>query len=272
MIDSGFIENNLTIKPSAKKLFIFDLDGTIIYDGKKLTPDFANSLRDIVSAGHQIYFATGRSYRDYLPMLPEWCHELPAVTFGGALVTDRGKIIYQKFMDSYELQEFIYALDRNHAAYLIDSHHSYFHSAKESWILHDIFAISGQYPNDSLESVLEEGAYKLLVLDNHFQALAKKYVDSFNWELKYHSYHDCFDVMPANVNKFIGVSNLSLPDLDNIFVFGNDHNDLELMQNFDNNILFGDFAELLPYAKVQIDYDSNLFNNFNQVIQTILKK
>lgn len=272
MIDSGFIESNLTIKPSTKKLFIFDLDGTIIYDGKKLTPDFANSLRDIVSAGHQIYFATGRSYRDYLPMLPEWCHELPAVTFGGALAINSGEILHQQFMHSHELHEFIDELNDLKTSYLIDSHTSYFHSTKDSWILQDILTISNQLPNPNLSDVLDEGAYKLLVLDNALQGLARKYVEKFGWNLKYHSYHDCFDVMPANVNKYVGVKTLPLFDKENIFVFGNDHNDLELMQNFDNNILFGDFAELLPYAKIQIGYDSNLFNNFNQVIKTILKK
>ena len=271
-LDEKTITAKLQINRLTQKLFIFDLDGTIIFDGVKLTDDFATVLAEIKQAGHNIYFATGRSYRDYLPMLPDWCHEFPAVTFGGGLVTNQTSILQQKFMCANELSGFIHELDKRQATYLIDSHTSYFHSSADSWILQDILKISAQHPNYDLDEVLREGAYKLLVLDDSLQSLAKEFSQKFAWELKHHSYHNCFDVMPKNVNKYDGVSKLPLLAKENIFVFGNDHNDLELMQNFDNNILFGDYAELLPYAKVNIAYDDNLSANFHQVIKTILKK
>jgi len=78
--------------------------------------------------------------------------------------------------------------------------------------------------------------------------------------------------MPANVNKYNGFTQLKLDNTANTFVFGNDHNDLELMQNFTNSVMLGHHAELAKYAKVRINYDDNLYSNFKTVINTILGK
>ena len=77
--------------------------------------------------------------------------------------------------------------------------------------------------------------------------------------------------MPAKVNKFSGISELPLPDKNNIFAFGNDHNDLELMQELPNSVMFGHHQELMQYAKIRIEYDEQLFVNFAELIKRILK-
>ena len=51
----------------------------------------------------------------------------------------------------------------------------------------------------------------------------------------------------------------------------NDHNDLELMQELPNSIMFGHHQELRQYAKIRIEYDEQLFVNFAELINRILK-
>lgn len=266
------ISQQLKINPATRKIFVFDLDGTIIYNGLRMEDRFDNVLQSIVAAGHRVYFATGRSYRDFIPMVPVWSRELPSVVFGGGLVINDKKILHQRHLPSPELAELIKTLDHQKVPFLLDGADNYFHSKADSWILEDILRISGQKPIHNVDNILSDGAYKILVLDLNWREYCANVAKDYGWELKYHSYNNCFDLMPKGVNKFVGIQYLPLVDQDNIFIFGNDHNDLELMQNYHNSIMFGDYHELIQYAKIKIDYDDNLFEKFQQVVNVILKK
>ena len=100
------------------------------------------------------------------------------------------------------------------------------------------YKISGQSRSAHVDHVLADGAYKILILDDQFLDYFNKYIANRSLTIKYHFYDKCFDVMPAHVNKFAGLSELSLPEKTMFFVFGNDHNDLELMQELPNSIMF----------------------------------
>ena len=86
LLSPELIEQQLVIIPNTRKTFVFDLDGTIVYDGKPLEARFERVLLDIKAAGHEIIIATGRSWRDFVPIMPAWCSEQPSVVFGGGLV------------------------------------------------------------------------------------------------------------------------------------------------------------------------------------------
>lgn len=265
------IENKLKINHNESKIFVFDLDGTIIYDGMRMESRFEEVLKKIIAHGHQVYYATGRSERDYIPMVPEWSLDLPAVVFGGGMVLQDMVIQHKITMNAHEIQPFIQYLHDHHVSYLIDGENDYYHHGEIDWIVDDILRISGQKPATNLDNILETGTFKILVLDyTHFEQ-SKQFARQHNFELKFHSYHKCFDIMPNGVNKYVGLQYLPLCSDENIFIFGNDHNDLELMQNYSNTIMFGDYHELLPHAKIQIHYNDALFDNFNAVVDTILK-
>lgn len=272
IFSSDLIEQQLVINPETRKTFVFDLDGTIVYDGKPLEKRFEHVLLDIKAAGHEVVIATGRSWRDFVPVMPAWCSEQPSVVFGGGLVMVDGTPQVQHFLPSNHLSEIIDFLERNKVNYLLDGHSSYYHPPIEHWLFKDIVKISGQHKSKQVDNVLADGAYKILILDNHWLEHFEEYTKQRELIIKYHFYDKCFDIMPARVNKFSGLSVLPLPDQENIFVFGNDHNDLELMQELPNSILFGHHQELMKYAKVQIEYNEQLFANFAELINCILKK
>ena len=266
------IKHKLIINAQSQKTFIFDLDGTIIYDGQNLEHRFEKVLLDIRSAGHQIIFATGRSERDFLPIMPTWCHDVPSILFGGGLVLEQQNIVYQQFLPSQDVNELIVSMEANDLNYLIDSHHSYYHPAKNHWLYDDVIRISGQLRDNNSENILRSGAYKVLILDDQWLSHYHDFITERNMIIKHHSYDKCFDIMPANVNKLTGLQRLELPDYENIYVFGNDGNDIEMIMNFPNSIMFGHHGELQKFAKLQIPYDEDLYDNFVSVINTILKK
>ena len=56
LINQEMIADRLSINRNTCKTFVFDLDGTIIYDGKPTESKFEQVLRQIQSAGHNIVF------------------------------------------------------------------------------------------------------------------------------------------------------------------------------------------------------------------------
>lgn len=271
--DEKAILSKLQINTAERKSFVFDLDGTLIYNGKPLEPHFENVLLEIQKAGHEIIFATGRSFRDFVPIVPKWCTDQPSVLFGGGLVLSGGEVKHQHLLDHEVLEEIVRHLEDNKVNYLVDGHADYYHPQSEHWLYDDVLKISGKPMAPNLEHVMAEGVYKVIVLDEKWLGFFNEFIKTRNLTLKYHFYGKCFDILPREVNKFKGLSELILPrDKNNMFVFGNDQNDLELMQEISNSIMFGGHEELKEHAKLRIDYDDNLFANFAQIIKTILKK
>lgn len=271
-LDSTNVEQRLIIKSSEPKKFVFDLDGTIIYDGKPLTKDFERLLLEIKSAGHEVIFATGRSWRDFVPIMPKWCVKEASVLFGGGLVMVEEQIKHQHFLEPTILAEIIQILETNHAHYLVDGHASYYHPHKEHWLYQEIVALTGLQKSPDVDTVVVDGVYKILILEDKWLDYFVDYVKTKDLGLKYHLYDKCFDIMPSKVNKYSGFCELGPYNPNNVFIFGNDHNDLELMQEFPNSIMLGSHQELIPYAKIKIEYDDDLLINLTTVINTILKK
>jgi Cof subfamily protein (haloacid dehalogenase superfamily) len=266
------IENRLVIEPDTIKKFVFDLDGTIIYDGKPLTPEFEKILLEIKAAGHEVIFATGRSWRDFVPVIPSWCAKEPSVVFGGGLVIKDQEIRRQHFLSEFDLADIVEFLENNHVPYLVDGRSEYYHPHNEHWLYQDIIELTGQKKSGTIDNIISDGAYKVLVLDEKLLDYFHEFIKRRNLVIKYHFYDKCFDVMPAQVNKYLGFCDLGEYDSNNVFVFGNDHNDLELMQELPNSIMLGHHQELQKYAKIRIDYDDDLLNNLTTVVSTILCK
>lgn len=266
------IDEKLIIKKEAIKTFVFDLDGTIVYNGKPVDEKFNQLLLDIKDAGHQIIYATGRSFRDFIPVIPEWSVGEPSVVFGGGLVIANDEIKFQQFIDETYLHEIIEFLEKNHVHYLVDGQSNFYHPSKEHWLYQDIVKLTGKVKAESAHHVICDGAYKILILDFEWLSHFQQFIIDKALTIKCHFYDKCFDIMPANVNKYNGLSILSLPEANNIYVFGNDQNDLELMQNLPNSIMLGHHQELSKYAKIQIPYNDDLFTNFKTVINVILGK
>lgn len=272
VLTTELVRQQLNIIPPVIKTFVFDLDGTIVFNGKPVDERFEEILLQIKNAGHQIIFATGRSFRDFIPVIPEWAVTEPSVVFGGGLVIANDEIKYQQFINEDYLLDIIQFLENNHVHYLVDGQTSFYHPSREHWLYQDIVRLTGRVKAESPHHAICDGAYKILVLDGEWFDHFNTFIANKDLTIKYHFYDKCFDIMPASVNKYNGLMRLQLTDMKNIFVFGNDHNDLELMQNIPNSIMLGHHAELGKYAKIKIAYDDNLYANFKTVINTILGK
>ena len=127
------------------------------------------------------------------------------------------------------------------------------------------------YKATHINQVFDGTTHKVLILDARLEQMFREYANDNDLTIKVHSYERWLDLVPVGVNKYKAV----LPfikdyDCNDIFVFGNDYNDYELLLNFNNSTLFGNILALQDIATINIHYDEYRQANFELLIKTIL--
>ncbi|MCE3268613.1 MAG: hypothetical protein K0R49_865 [Burkholderiales bacterium] len=273
MIKIEEIKQKLTINPDTRKCFIFDLDGTIVFNNEMLSPTNQNILQKIIDYGHEIIFATGRSYRDFKVVMPKQFHNHKATFFSGALTQDNaGNIRRSVPLPKAYVEEIMQFCLKHKSFFVIDNvSHYYYPPPEDDAILGILDSQIIDYRVNNIDKMLETDIYKILVFDMQLYKNFMEYAKSNNLVVKYHSYDNLFDIMAAKCNKYQGVLPL-LEDFthNDIFIFGNDFNDYEILDGFQNSVVFGSIAQLLQISKLNIPYDVHQENNFSLIIDTIL--
>lgn len=265
------MNKKLQINKDAKKCFVFDLDGTIIFNNEYLRPSIELLLKDIVNKGHKLIFATGRPYKDFKNVMPEWTHGLPMCLFSGAVTVNEGKVLSSNPLEQVNVQEIIKMCTQFNYPYIMDNFNKYYHPDMEGIQFGFVDANCDMYRERDLKHILQTEIYKILVLEIRALEKFEAYAKANDILVKLHSYDDCFDLVANCSNKYLGV----LPfvrdfDDSDVFIFGNDLNDYELFTHFSNSVLFGSLPKLKDLAKVQIHYDEYMDNKFADLINSIL--
>lgn len=55
--------------------FVFDIDGTLCFDGRLIDQTIIDTLLQLQHDGHELIFASARPIRDLLPVLPSVFHQ-----------------------------------------------------------------------------------------------------------------------------------------------------------------------------------------------------
>lgn len=255
------IHDKLIINRSTRKCFVFDLDGTIIFNGKRLSEKNEALLKQIVDNGHEVIFATGRSGFDANFVLPTWCHNFAKTLFNGGLsITSEGFVVRDVHLSKSSVVDISEMCLAKSYPFTVDGASHFFSYPLE----HDIFKksvdffMARNYEHD-LERLLLSNIYKILILHMDSYHEFNDYAVNNNLVIKHHSYDECFDLVPECCNKYIGIKSLvSNYDPSDVFVFGNDFNDYEMLSSFHNSVVFGNIEKLQNVAKINILYDNNL--------------
>ena len=81
------------------KLFVSDIDGTILEDGKKISARNIDAVKRMADAGITVTIATGRMYRAALPIAQELGVNVPIITYNGGLIKSvDGEIIHAQYL------------------------------------------------------------------------------------------------------------------------------------------------------------------------------
>lgn len=66
--------------------YIFDVDGTLSFDGETIAPVINSAIDDLIAAGNEVIFASARPIRDLLPMIPTFTDQ-KLIGANGAMIS-----------------------------------------------------------------------------------------------------------------------------------------------------------------------------------------
>ncbi|WP_099975083.1 HAD family hydrolase [Lactobacillus terrae] len=67
-------------------LYVFDVDGTLSLDGKKISPHIKDSILKLEQEGNSVSFASARPIRDLIPIIPEFSSDNLLIGGNGSIV------------------------------------------------------------------------------------------------------------------------------------------------------------------------------------------
>lgn len=228
--------------------FVFDLDGTLCFDGMTMSKDLQKVLLTAPKYGHEIIFATARSYRDCLSILEGELRKLTVVGLNGGEVFQDEHLVSQYTIPSPALRTIVSYCDTYNLPYFIDDTFNYAIQNPEQ-----IPFLSNVDPLNKARILpvheLNEPIKVVIPLVEH-EDIREDLIFNLNklecLDLSYHDIERCLYINPKGVSKASTVLNHFGKDF---VAFGNDQNDISLFKNAIYGVQIGDY----PYPKIFAD-------------------
>ncbi|MFE0414855.1 HAD hydrolase family protein [Streptomyces tendae] len=203
---------------------VFDVDGTICFDGRSIPTAITEALRDL-RARHRPVFASARPIRDLLPVLPPEFHDETLIGGNGAFSRDRGtlRVLGIAHEDRLVLDGII---DRYGLKVLIDGDWDYCYTGDEA---HRIFRqldagrLASNVPREQIAQYS-----KAVVFTTDPEVLRR--LGETRLSLNVHPDEGIVDIAPSGITKHHALGGLGLADRGYI-AFGNDANDERMLRH-----------------------------------------
>lgn len=218
-----------------RNMFVFDLDGTIIIDNQMLDSVLYETLKSLEKRKEKIVFATSRSLRGVKKVLPKQLLNHPLILCNGAFAVLDNEVIAHASIPKEVYEKICYYLEKNNIPFYLDMGNEIFipkdseldflkilkEEAKNERIYHEWGDIKGK-------------VYKIGVVTGISSGILKK-IEDISGKIKIYQHTDqTIDIVPENCSKWKMLQELGLTaDVKKIIVFGNDANDMEMIQNAD---------------------------------------
>jgi len=229
-----------------KKLFIFDIDGTVLNDSKKISPETRQAISEL-SKSHEVAIATGRNRSMAEEVIEELGISNYIVCNGAAAYYDH-QPIYTNFLDENELQKIIRIADENN------------HQIAYETI--DDLRRRSETPNarmvDGMEYVgfpvpeHDKDFYKSQSLVQCLLFVSEEEMDVYNDRFTHFRfvrwYKHGVDILPADGSKFMTIKVLANHlgiNLKDVVAFGDGMNDIEMIKNVGMGIAMGNAEDVV---------------------------
>ena len=231
--------------------FVFDLDGTLSFDGVTIDDEIKQVLLRAEEFGHEVAFASARSYRDCLGLLGDPLSQQLVIALNGGLAYRQGQLVYEEQLDKDVYREVLGFCHHYNLPFFVDDTFDY-----SGQILEKIPFVANVDPlkkaqyrsleelTDPIKVVIYMGGHEELV-DEIIERIEK----TDKAHIRYHAHEKCIYLNPADTHKAITVEGLCG---ENFVAFGNDQNDIELFEKALYAVQIGDFPALQPYADDQL--------------------
>lgn len=223
--------------------FVFDLDGTLCFDGKSIDREVIEALHELKLAGHQVIFASARPIRDLVPIIPKSFHEGLLVGGNGTFTYDHGEI-QMNYFEPQLLDKLIGLIYQYQLKYLADGQWDYAYTGD---ITHPIYR--NIYKNNSKNIPLEQllPVCKLVLFQVNEEVLRE--LQSIPVTVTHYKTEDAIDIGPLGINKVKGLHKLNIQQF---VAFGNDSNDQCLFEHALHSVCVGN-NDVKCFAKETIE-------------------
>ncbi|AYM03692.1 HAD family hydrolase [Levilactobacillus yiduensis] len=106
------------------KTFVFDVDGTLSFDGQEIAQEVRQALQQLVNHGHRVIFASARPIRDLLPIIPGF-HESQLIGANGALISQNGDVQTIATIPPADLRRLRGVISQANLDYVVDARWNY---------------------------------------------------------------------------------------------------------------------------------------------------
>jgi len=237
--------------------FVFDLDGTICFNGQPISDRLLISLEELVAKGHEVIFASARPVRDLLPILDKRFHSFTMIGGNGSMVAIKGRIVSKVKFEEEILKSIVQLLDKYNVTYLIDSDWDYAYTGPST---HPILRNVDPQQNAKRVSLEElPSVLKILMLTSDNMEKIEVELREMDVVVHSHGNEGVLDVSPNGIDKWSALQTLGIKEGEYI-AFGNDANDITMFQNAKCSIMIGDNQQLEPISSEQLPLNQDIEN------------
>lgn len=222
--------------------FVFDIDGTLCFDGKTIEPSIIHALEDLKLAGHEVIFASARPIRDLLPVLPANFKNGKLVGGNGCYVAN-GDVITAQYFEIPLVQQLHIIIQDDDLSYLADGEWDFAYTGNSE---HPIYKNIDQTSAKNRDFTQLEKICKLVLFEPTKTVVDK--LKALPVNITMYKNENAIDLSPLGINKVAGLHKLNIH---NFIAFGNDSNDQCLFEQAEYSVCIGEH-EVGAYASKKI--------------------
>lgn len=247
-----------------RHLIALDLDGTLLTDGKTISERTKQVIQRVRQQGHEVMISTGRPYRSSEMYYQELALNTPIVNFNGAFIHHPKDHTFGEFhspMDIQVAKEIVDACSQfqffNIVAEVKDEVYFHYHDEK----LLDIFSLGGPLTTSGdLREFLKKDPTSMLIhaqeqevptIRKHLSDVHAEVIDHRRWGAPWH----VIEIVKYGLSKAVGIEKVSeyldIPQ-ERIIAFGDEDNDLEMLQYAGTGVAMGNAISQLKEVANEI--------------------
>ena len=201
--------------------FVFDIDGTLRFDGRTIALPITQALTYLIRAHHKVVFASARPIRDLLPIIPEFEHQ-PLIGGNGVMTRVSEKLSVLQPLPPAAVQQLKQLIEIHHLDYVMDGTWNYASQVStDNPILRQLDP-QRLAQRQSLASLNDPVKVILLNLAPVLRARIKRLLITLDLVVIEHSGEGSLDITAQGINKAHALANIGF---EHYIAFGNDEND-----------------------------------------------
>lgn len=249
--------------------YIFDIDGTLSFDGETIAESINLAIKDLIAAGNEVVFASARPIRDLLPMIPEFQSE-KLIGANGAMISINREIEVVRQIDQISFGYLKKLIQKYDLDYVVDSSWNFSSRITRPSFIEKMIDPKGLAKKIQINEI--DIPIKTIFV-NVETKLQEKLLTTINQETPLNaiglSGEGTVDITAKDINKFSTLDRLGINDY---IAFGNDRNDFEMLQAAQTSVWVASKQGLEQFGKKTDIVCQPNSESVSELIRSFIKK